>query len=299
MMKGIHMKIICIGGSNVDWIATVPGDMFPQQNIFTQFKRSFGGVVHNVAQNLKSLDYNVSIMSAIGREDDGEQLLEQMKRSGIRTDMMIRSDNHPTGKIVIVNNELGRQIFHHCQTDIYEEITPQSIRQYLPLLTNYDAWVVDTDLSEETLSSIAQYKPDHLPLYAIIATHEKTLKIQPLLSKIEALFINKHEASLLTDVLPGGIDESATQVYALHKLGVKNVFLTMGEQGVYVSYQGQAKHYHAQAGQQKHTTGAGDGFASGVIDGILKDLSLDDIVDNGLNFASLIMNDDEGTYISQ
>lgn len=291
------MKIICMGGCNIDWIAVVPGNSFPAQNIYTQFFRSFGGVSHNIAQNLKSMGHYVSIVSALGQDEDANQLIEEMKHSGIRTDMIIRVQGKPTGKIVIVNNEQGKQIFHHCQTDVYQALTPQIIRQFLPLLSSFDAWVVDTDIEPATLEAIAAYKPNNIPLYVVVAAKEKTLRVRPILAHIDYLFINRYEAQLLTNIVPDSLGACASQAHSLQALGVKNLFLTMGEHGVYSLYANQLQHYLARPEINRHTTGAGDGFASSVIDGTLTDYPLDAIMENGLEFASLIINSEDSTYV--
>ncbi len=291
------MKIACFGGANVDWIARVPGHTFPQQNIYTQFTRSFGGVVHNMAQNLKSMGHHISMMSAVGHDEEGQQLVDGIKRAGIRVEMILRSNKYPSGKIVIVNNDEGRVIFHHADTEIYQSIEPALVRQYLPLLRGHDAWVVDTDLTEETLLAIAQYKPPHIPLFGIVATKEKTLKIKKILDQLDYLFINQYEAPLLTGIHVQVKEKTNIQIKALQNLGVKNVFLTMGSQGGWYHLDGVTQDFEVCRIDGLNPTGAGDAFASGVIDGIMRNLQPNTILSQGIECASKIITSEQCTHI--
>jgi pseudouridine kinase len=288
-------NILCIGGANIDWIGQYPGNSFPAFDIPITFKCSFGGVAHNIAQNLKSLGHDVGFMSAVGMDIEGDQIIAEIGSSGFTEKLLLQLANQKTASILFVVNPQGKHLFMQPRTEIYDFLTPELIETQSVNMKKFDTWVIDTNLSEEAIKYIVNIKPRQTKLYAVIACPPKSKKITPALAHLDALFLNQTEASL---ILSEEIKTENALLAAdeIRKTGVKTVFLTLGEHGACVSAEQSQKSLPILKVNSIDTTGAGDAFAAGAISGLIKQKSAIDCLQQGLAAASLAVEVKSKTY---
>lgn len=289
-------SILCIGGANIDWIGQYPGNSFPINNMPITFKSSFGGVMHNIAQNLKDLGHAVSFMSVVGADEEGEQIIAEINKSNFMDKIIITLPDHTTASIIFVINPQGKHLFMQPRTDIYDFLTPNLIKPHLSKLKEFSTWVVDTNLSEETLSFLASIKPVTTRLYAVIACPPKSKKIIPILPYLDAIFLNQIEASLIVGKEVKTDKQILAAAKMLYENGVKNVFITLGEHGACVYSHNVKQILPIVTVNSTDTTGAGDAFAAGVISGLLEQASAQDSLRQGLIAASLAVEIEGKTY---
>ena len=85
-------KIICFG--------EVLFDVFPTH-------RKIGGAPLNVALRLASLGINAQIISRIGKDEIGKELLAFIEKNGVDTDTIQIDENLSTGQVIVQLNEKG------------------------------------------------------------------------------------------------------------------------------------------------------------------------------------------------
>ena len=98
------------------------------------------------------------------------------------------------------------------------------------------------------------------PLFADPVSQAKSVKLLPVLHKIHTIKPNRFEAEALTKEAD---PEKAAKV--LRETGVKNVFISLGREGCYVSSDGFEGLIPALPAAVKNTTGAGDAMMAGLI----------------------------------
>ncbi|RPI23328.1 MAG: hypothetical protein EHM70_22660, partial [Chloroflexota bacterium] len=69
--------VLVIGAAGVDIVGRMQGDLQPGTSIASHIRNSFGGVGRNVAENLARLGQEVVLVTAVGQDHAGDQLLEQ------------------------------------------------------------------------------------------------------------------------------------------------------------------------------------------------------------------------------
>lgn len=275
------MDIVCIGGINIDYF-------FPKDQA-TPLSMA-GGVAYNIARNLRDCGNNIKLISIVGLDQNGLALINDMEKNGIDSRLVVKADHQKTASIDFAINEQGIVASSMINTDIYAALTPKNIKPLLDKISHIKTWIIDTDLKVETLCFIAQNKPKTCSLYAVIADPVKTKRIEPLLPFLSGLFLNQLEALVLmsNDLSNSSPLDIAEQI---QKRGPHLVCLTLGEDGVAVSTHDTRKIYPAIKEQAISNTpfhGAGDAFASGVIDAILHESSMDLAIEKGLSLAKSV-----------
>ena len=89
-------KIICFG--------EVLFDVFPTY-------KKIGGAPLNVALRLTSLGINTQIISRIGKDEIGKELLAFIEKNGVDTDTIQIDENLSTGQVIVQLNEKGSAFY--------------------------------------------------------------------------------------------------------------------------------------------------------------------------------------------
>lgn len=281
--------VLCIGGLNVDWTAISSVSSFPIERMPFTFKLTLGGVIHNIAQNLKSLGQEVSIISALGKDVHGDLMVRALQKSEIGCQYLGRFSEKPTASIVFVVGPDGEFLLNVVRTEIYALLTPAFFASHLKKISAFQTWVIDTDLTAEAIAFLVQSKPKTTKLFGIIAAPPLAVRVLPVLSSFDGLFMNKEEASCLVGEEIRTFDDALNASNFIRNKGTQNVFITLGKDGVCVNTPEYCGIMPALKIQVHDTKGAGDAFASAVIEGFLDERKkpIKEIVQKGLIASSL------------
>lgn len=229
-----------------------------------------GGVGRGMAINLKHLGLNTFIHSVIGKDIFGEYLRNGLKEEGINTTLLAESQERKTALFSVMASR-GKSATCVYSTQILKEIIFDSKVEKVIKENDISAFVLDSNLSEETLEGFYNYKKSHPEIFVFqnatapnIA--KKTMQYAPL---IDLFGCNEYEAAAIlgeSSVLP-----DLTTADKFQALGYKNFIITFGEQGVMVRIGNETWNEPPYTPSQiVDTIGAGDAFASGFLMGFLE-----------------------------
>jgi pseudouridine kinase len=121
-------SVIVVGGAGVDLIGRLDGDLRVGTSNPARIRTSFGGSARNVAENLARLGREVVLLTAVGEDQNGEQLLKQAQEAGVDVSQVLVTDEHPTGAYLGIVESNG--VLHFALDDINatRAITPEYIR---------------------------------------------------------------------------------------------------------------------------------------------------------------------------
>jgi sugar/nucleoside kinase (ribokinase family) len=194
--------------------------------------RTPGGVAMNIAMTLRRFGLRPAILTAIGRDPEGEQLVDEASRLGLVTDFAYRSEDLPTDRYMALEGGNGL-VAAIADAHSLEAAGDKILR---PLedgrLGSPDApWsgpvALDGNLTLDLLARIAQspllVRAD---LRAAPASPGKAERLLPLLGHPNVTFyVNLEEAGLLCQSDFGGSDEAAA---GLLDRGARRVLVTDG-----------------------------------------------------------------------
>jgi len=99
--------ILCIGSVLWDIIGRSPAAMRLGSDVPGRITRLPGGVAMNIAMTLRRFGLVPGLMTAIGRDPEGDELVAACARMGMVTDHIYRSEDLPTDRYMAIEGANG------------------------------------------------------------------------------------------------------------------------------------------------------------------------------------------------
>ena len=99
--------VLIIGAANIDVIGVLDDNLHTSTSNPANIRFSFGGVARNVAENLSRLGHPVKLITAVGDDQFGAQLLNQITDAGVDAEDVICSSQFSTGSYIGVIDRAG------------------------------------------------------------------------------------------------------------------------------------------------------------------------------------------------
>jgi sugar/nucleoside kinase (ribokinase family) len=230
--RGMQPDILCIGSILWDIIGRSAASMRLGSDVPGRITRLPGGVAMNIAMTLARFGLRPAILTAIGRDAEGDELMAACARMGLVVDHAYRSDDLPTDRYMAIEGANGL-ISAIADAHSLEAAGDKILRPLANGTLGSEArpWTgliaLDGNLTEALLSEIATS-----PLFAAAdlrlapASPGKAERLLPLLRHPKAtLYVNLEEANLLARAQAATAAEAAE---ALLARGAGRVLVTDG-----------------------------------------------------------------------
>ncbi|MGG4218011.1 carbohydrate kinase family protein [Paenibacillus jamilae] len=288
-------RILCIGGANLDRKIMIKGTFqLHTSNPSSTRLQSCGGVARNVAENLGRLSRQVSLLTAVGDDAEGEFIIEQSSRYMHVVPLQVKGDSS-TGVYTVLLNEHGEMIVATAEMEIYDQIRPSVIFENIPLIASSHLVLLDTNFSMNVIAAtIHVCQERQVPLVVSSVSASKMRKLPRNLHGVEWLVCRPEEAEayLGQELRDDEHIMDATRIF--HKLGVQNVIFICGaERVLFASQDGTYGQVHIPPVQQViDVTGADDAFIAGMIYGITQDYPMEQVCQFGISCVDLTIQTD-------
>jgi D-beta-D-heptose 7-phosphate kinase/D-beta-D-heptose 1-phosphate adenosyltransferase len=184
----------------------------PVQVVDIQKETTVLGGAGNVINNLRTLGANVSVLSVIGKDESGDELLEMLGKIGVDTSLIIKQDGRKTSKksrVIAVHQQIIRYD-KETKDDISKDSEKKLLENLKSYLNNFDAILLSDYgkgvLTESLTKNIISLAKNRLVLVDPKGNDYSKYKGATLITP------NKKEASLATKI--DIVDEES-----LHKAG--------------------------------------------------------------------------------
>ena len=260
----ITPDILCVGSVLWDVIGRAPTAMRLSSDVPGRITRLPGGVAMNIAVTLRRLGLTPALLTAIGRDPEGCDLVAACARMGMITAHIYRSDDLPTDRYMAIEGANGLIAAiadaHSLEAAGDKILRPLSDGRLGSAQNPYTGQIaLDGNLTEALLSEIAQS-----PLFANAdlriapASPGKAMRLLPLLSHPNAtIYVNLEEASLLAKTR---FPDAPTAAAALLNRGASRVLVTNGGQATAMGSRTGVITATPPAVLIARVTGAGDTF---------------------------------------
>lgn len=273
-MAGIKTEIIVIGGANIDVKAKADGVLIAGSSNPGTVSIGPGGVGRNITHNLARLGVKVGLITAIGSDSYGRDIVARARAAGIDMSMAMTTEE-PTGTYVATLDDAGEMTVAINAMAGVAQLTEAVLKHRHDRLANAKLIVADCNIPEESLRFLARYRAKLVIEPVSVA---KCVKLKRL-GEVLAATPNRLQAEALTGQAITNIDDALMAAKALHAMGPHKVMIGLGAQGCLVSDKdGEALHIpiHETAGDVAHdATGGGDAAVAGLVYGLLKGMPLD------------------------
>jgi len=307
--------VIVIGGANIDLRGRPAGETLQRHTSNPgKINVDLGGVGRNIAHNLALLNVPVTLLSAVGDDEEGIRILEETGKAGVKTEQMIVTGEHPTGIYLSILDEKGEMEAAISDMQILEEISIEYLRSKAYLIKESKIVVMDVNIPEQSIEYVVDLcNKVKVPILVEPVSMEKAKKLKKVLKgsgkwTIDYVTPSEDELeSILGAKMSDDQDIDLNIVKAVEELkgkGIKNIIVTLGKRGIYVSSsvgdnEGErggpepGKFILPYSGEVVDVTGAGDALVAGLVYGIYNGYSMEIAARFGLGVAALTVSTKE------
>jgi pseudouridine kinase len=283
--------VLVIGAAGVDIVGLLKGELHAGTSNPAQIRTSFGGVARNVAENIARLGQPVELMTAVGDDPTGEQLLQQIISAGVGVSTVLHSTEYNTGSYLAVVNTKGELLLALDDMRAISVLSAEYLREKEAFFEQASMLFLDSNLSKETLrTAFSLARRYHLPVCADPTSKPLAARLQPYLPRLYLITPNISEASILCSQTYSATPRQAIDAAkCLVNQGVKIAIVTLAEFGVCYATSETSGHIPAIRTEIVDPTGAGDALTAAMIFALLNNISLDDAVRLGVSAASFTL----------
>lgn len=271
------------------------------------FSTSVAGAEFNVAVGLSRLEHRVGYLTKLGCDPFGRQIVKVMNQNGIDTSLTAVNPDRATGFMLKSKTTKGDpDIYYYRKNSAASTLCVDDLKGLD--MTGWDAIhltgilpAISETAREATFHLMHEARKAGVPIF-----FDPNLRPQLWPSQEEMVRSINALAALADYVMPGenegktlcGSADPETIARFYLDLGAKTVIVKVGPDGAYVASKDRTFRVTAYSPREiVDTVGAGDGFAAGVISGVMEGLSLEDAVRRGNAIGAIqVMNvsDNEG-----
>lgn len=291
--------VLVLGAAGMDVVGRLEADLQPAASNPARIRRSYGGVARNVAENLARLGQPVRLITVLGNDRTGDDILEHSAAAGVDVSAVLRTQDYPTGFYMGILDKSGKLQLAVDDMRLLEEITPHYLQEQEALFKASSLVFVDANLPVKTLRAVVNLaKRARIPICADTASFTLAERLVKFLSKYYLVTANSKEAGVLTGLSFEASDRNAAMEAArmLVNQGVRIALVTLAEYGVIYATSETTGHIPAIRTRISDPTGAGDAMTAAVLFALLNDIDLDDAIRLGVSAASLTLRHPGSVY---
>ncbi len=252
------MTVYVLGSLNIDLVSTVLRMPNPGETVSgTSFKTYIGGKGLNQAVGCARAGARVVMLGAVGDDNYGKELLEALRAESI-SDSYICHKKGASGVAVIETDATGQNRIVVIPganglltpADIPDEVFQDSSAKYL---------IAQLETPISTVTDVFRRAKNAGFITALNPAPEQKLSSE-LLSYVDLITPNQFEAELLSGIKVIDHSSAIKAGQVLLEQGVKQVIVTLGEDGAIFISANEIFHQPAVTVTVVDTTGAGDTF---------------------------------------
>lgn len=248
-------QIVVVGSLNMDLVVrTLRHPQIGETVIGYDFRTYPGGKGANQAVAVARLGGRVKMIGKVGNDQFGEALLKAVTQAGVDTTYINKDEDSPTGVAFITVDDRGKNTIV-VASGANAHLSPEEIEAAQDAFDGASILLLQLEcplIAVERAIEIAKAREMQIVLNPAPAQ----LLDANLLQQVDYLLPNQVELALLA-----GQETTEAAINVLQRLGVKELVVTLGEEGALVVDEGGTFHVPAFQVPVVDTTAAGDAFA--------------------------------------
>lgn len=284
--------VLVIGAANIDVVGRLEAGLEAGTSNPARIRSSFGGTARNVAENLARLGQPVTLISMVGGDQVGDQLLQHTEQAGVDIKAVQVSPPLPTGSYVAVVDAQGELALGLDDMRAMQMLSAAYLRDQASLFGKASMLFLDANLQADALEAALDLAAAaKLPVCADPTSTGLAARLQAHLHKLFLLVPNAREAAVYLgrELDPRDSQAGVLAAKELVARGVEFAIITLAEFGLaYANAEGSG-HIPAIRTEIVDPTGGGDALSAAVIFALLNGVPADEAVRLGISAASLTL----------
>lgn len=272
------LRLAVVGGINMDILGCPTGPFSLKDSSIGHVSFRAGGVGRNIAAEAAKLSASVSLITAFGGDSTGQALKNACKRDWLDISHSLQT-KLPSSVYMAIHDDKGDMVAGINDMALAEAITPEALQPHLCYINAAQGCVLDANLPENTLRFLASNVT--APILCDPVSCQKSERVLPILSHLTAIKPNLIEAQAMT-----GEETAENASRWLLERGVRRVFISMGQRGVYYADKdGTTGTLVPSSVSFEPQTGAGDAMSAGIAIALCRGLDTKACAQAGMDAA--------------
>ncbi len=279
-------KILVVGSLNMDFVINTDKMPVPGETVLgNYFNLSPGGKGANQAYAVGKLGGNVSMIGAVGDDENGNILRENLKSVNVDVSPVeVLKDCHTGSAFVTVDKSGENSIVVIQGTN--KLLTTEMIDKNVDLIKKADIVLLQLEVPINVIKYTINLAKQYNKIVIVDPAPAVYGVLEDVFEKIDFSKPNETELSILTG-LPTDTEENIIKAgKALNQKGLKNVIVTLGSKGSILINENEATHFPVPQVNIVDTTAAGDSFIATFAISLSEGKSVHDSIE----FASKVAN---------
>ena len=227
-----------------------------------------GGAPMNVTYHLHKLHKNPALITRIGDDEKGKELIGIFKNFGVNTGFFQIDKEHETGKVYANPNEHNEVVYDIVRPVAWDFISWDN--GLGDLVENSDYFIFGSlasrnDVSKNTLFQLLESAKHKVLDINLRVPHFNQKIVEELMSKADFLKINEAELELISDWSSNFTQLKDRANALMEKFHIPNMVVTLGAEGAALFWEGKEYHHSGYKVKVKDTVGSGDSFLAALI----------------------------------
>ena len=257
--------------------------------------RKVGGAPANFAFHCMQLGADVRMLSRVGDDDLGRELIEFYRSLGLSTELIGTDPTVPTGTVGVELSVDGQPKYTIHENVAWDKIEATDAAMQFAQSADAIYFGSLAARSAATLQTIqklvSQTKPSALRVFDLNLRDPFVDRnvIESMLGLANILKLNDEELTRIAAMfeVPGNAAEQHADWF-INKYGLKMLVLTCGSQGSRIFYEGKEYSCVSRKVEVVDTVGAGDAFTAVVVVGLLSGWSIETIHERANEIAAFV-----------
>lgn len=227
-----------------------------------------GGAPMNVAYHLHKLHKNPALITSVGVDEKGKELINIFSKYGVCTDFFQLDHEHETGKVYAVPNEHHEVVYDIIMPVAWDYINPgENLTEVVSKAEYfvYGSLAARDEVSKKTLFQLLEIAKNKVLDINLRPPHFSRRIVEELLVKADFLKLNLAELELITGWFSNYSNIEDMVKSMSEKFNIPNMVVTMGGNGASLYYNGITYAHKGFQVDVKDTVGSGDAFLAGLL----------------------------------
>ncbi|MEL6441704.1 MAG: ribokinase [Cyanobacteria bacterium J06621_8] len=225
------MSVVVLGSINLDLVVEVPQLPVKGETVIgDRFFSAAGGKAANQAVAIAKLGAKVSLVGQIGDDSFGQTLIASLQNAGVNTQGITVNPQTFSGIAAIVVDRQGANTIA-CAAGANNLVREPELEQFKQLLPQAKIVLMELGIPIATVLNAAREAKAQGCLTILDPAPAPATLPEELYSLIDIITPNEIEASQLVGFTVDGVTTARQAASFLHQMGIKNVIITLGNQG--------------------------------------------------------------------
>ncbi|WFC16160.1 ribokinase [Aeromonas salmonicida] len=252
-------RLVVLGSVNADHVLRVPHFPRPGETLTGHsYQVVPGGKGANQAVAAARLGAPVSFIARIGDDAIGQQMRQGFEQDGIDVSAVELDETLPTGIAIIYVSDEGENSIG-ISAEANGALSPAMVKRHEAMIADAHTLLLQLEVPLESVFEAAKLARSHGTRVVLNPAPARPLPAD-LLALVDLITPNQTEAELLTGVKVSDEASAAQAAARFHQMGISDVMITLGSQGVYCSNARQQQLIPGFRVEAVDTTAAGDTF---------------------------------------